>query len=377
MATDYYELLGVARNATDDELKRAYRALARELHPDASGGDPESEARFKQVTLAYETLRDPEKRRRYDMFGPDAVRGSGAGGGPQAGDPFGFGANIGDIFDAFFGGGGGMTGQTRASSRRGSDAEVALEITLEQAAFGAEREVKLRVPVACQTCGGSGARAGTTATSCPECRGAGQVQRVRQSFLGQMVTATACGRCEGTGEIVASPCPECRGQGRRSEDSTVTISVPAGVDEGTTLRVQGKGGAALRGGVPGDLYVHLRMAPDERFERAGNDIVAKVHVSFAQAALGTSIDLDTLDGTSTVDIPAGTQSGKIVRLAGQGIQKLRARGRGDLLVVIVVDTPSRLSKEEDAILRQLAEMRGETVNPPEHGLLSRLRTRKA
>jgi molecular chaperone DnaJ len=375
--TDYYELLGVHRNASDEELKRAYRSLARELHPDANGGDPESETRFKQVTLAYETLRDPERRRRYDMFGPEGVRGSGAGGG-KPGEQFGFGANLGEIFDVFFGGGGGGGGfgaSARPGTRRGADAEIMLEITLEQAAFGATRDLPLRTAVACDTCGGSGARKGTSPTTCPDCRGAGQVQRVRQSFLGQMVTATTCGRCEGTGEVIASPCQDCRGQGRRMEDRSVSITVPAGVDDGTTLRVQGKGASALRGGVPGDLFVHLRMVPDPRFERAGNDLVAKIHVSFAQAALGTSIEFETLDGTSTVEVPAGTQAGKIIRLGGLGIQKLRARGRGDLLVVIIIDTPSRLSKEEDALFRQLAELNDETVNPPEHGLLSRLRSR--
>ncbi|HKH87818.1 MAG TPA: molecular chaperone DnaJ [Acidimicrobiales bacterium] len=372
MTTDYYDLLGVERGASEDDLKRAYRALARELHPDANGGDAESEARFKEVTLAYETLRDPERRRRYDMFGPESVRGSGAGSG---GDPFGFGAtNLGDFFDAFFGGGG-AGGGGRAAARQGANVEVIVDLTLHEAAFGVTKDVSINTPVTCRACSGSGARAGTTPSSCPDCRGAGQVQRVRQSFLGQMVTAMPCGRCQGTGEVVASPCPDCRGQGRRNEDRTLSVNVPAGVDTGSTLRVPGSGAAALRGGVAGDLYVHLRVADDERFERSGDDLLTRLHVSFAQAALGASLDVETLDGVSRVDVAAGTQSGKVTRLSGVGVSRLRGRGRGDLLVEIVVDTPTKLSKEEHELLRQLAELRGEEVAQHEHGLFGRLRSR--
>lgn len=373
VATDYYELLRVHRDATEDEIKRAYRALARELHPDATGGDPETEARFKEVTLAYETLRDPERRRRYDMFGPEGVRGSGAGGG--GGDPFGFTGNLGDIFDAFFGGGGGFGAASRPSARRGVDAEIVVELTLEEAAFGIAKDVAVTGPVVCATCTGTGARPGTSPSTCSECRGTGQLQRVRQSLLGQMVTASPCNRCQGTGETVNSPCPDCRGQGRRNETRSLSVNVPAGVDDGTTLRVAGGGGAALRGGPAGDLYVHLRVANDPRFDRSGNDLVATVHVSAAQAALGTTLQVETLDGSSDIEVPAGTQSGKIVRLGGLGVPRLRSRGRGDLLVHIVVDTPTKLSKEEEELLRQFAELRGELVAPADHGLLSRLRSR--
>jgi molecular chaperone DnaJ len=375
VATDYYELLGVSRSANEDELKKAYRALARELHPDATGGDAATEARFKEVTLAYETLRDPERRRRYDMFGPEGVRGSGGGGG-GGNDPFGFGGNLGDIFDVFFGGGGsGFGGQSRPSARRGADAELVLDLLLAEAAFGGTKDISVNGPVTCATCSGNGARPGTSPSSCADCRGSGQVQRVRQSLLGQMVTATPCGRCQGTGETVASPCPDCRGQGRRNQERTLTINVPAGVDNGATLRVANGGGAALRGGPAGDLYVHLRVAADPRFDRSGHDLVATVHVSFAQAALGTEVEIETLDGSSGIDVPAGTQSGKIIRLGGLGVPKLRARGRGDLLVHIVVDTPTKLSKDEEELVRQFAELRGEAVAPPEHGLISRLRSR--
>ncbi|MDA8038729.1 MAG: molecular chaperone DnaJ [Actinomycetota bacterium] len=374
MASDYYDLLGVNRNASEDDLKRAYRRLARELHPDANGGDEASEARFKEVTLAYETLRDPERRRRYDMFGPEAVRGQGGGPGASMGDPFGYGGNIGDIFEAFFGGGGGFSQQTRPGARRGGDAEVLLQLSLEEAAFGARRDVTVKLPVTCSTCGGSGARPGTSPTSCPECRGTGQVQRVRQSILGQMLTQTTCGRCHGLGEVISSPCSDCRGEGRLTEERTLSVEVPAGVDDGATLRVAGAGPAAVRGGVPGDLFVHLKVAPDPRFERAGNDLVTEIHISFAQAALGAELEIETLEGNEVLEVTAGTQSDTVLRLGGKGVPRLRARGRGDLLVRIVVDTPSRISKEEDELFRRLAALRGEEVASPDTGLLSRLRS---
>lgn len=375
MAESYYELLGVRPDATDDELKRAYRRLARELHPDANGGDAAAEARFKEVTVAYETLRDPERRRRYDLFGPDGSR-HGAGAGP--GDAFVGG--LGDLFDAFFGGGASPFGggaPRRSGPRRGEDAEAILDLRFEEAVFGAERTIDLRQPVACTTCAGSGAAAGTSPSSCPDCDGTGQVRRVRQSILGQVVTTTPCARCRGIGEIVTSPCPDCRGDGRRVEDRSVRVDVPAGVDDGTTLRITGAGPAPFRGGVPGDLYVHLRVAPDARFERSGADLVTVLHVAMTQAALGADIDLELLDGDSeTITVPAGTQTGKVVRLRNRGVPHVRGRGRGDLLVQLVVDTPEQLSKEEEQLVRSLAELRGEKVATGDGGggLFHRLRS---
>ncbi len=372
VATDYYELLGVGRSATDEELKRAYRRLARELHPDANPGDAEAEARFKEVTIAYETLRDPERRQRYDMFGPEAVRGAGGGGA----DPFGFGVNIGDIFESFFGGqpgGFGGTGQ-RAGTRRGNDAEIFVDLSLYEAAFGIAKEVTITLPVPCDTCQATGARPGTTPITCTECRGAGQVQQVRQSFLGQMVTSIVCPRCHGLGQIITSPCPDCRGEGRRTKERPLTVEVPAGVDDGTTLRVSGAGPAAVRGGVSGDLYVHLRVAPEPGLERSGTDLLCKARISFAQAALGTTVEVPSLEGPLELDIPAGTQSGEVLRLAGKGVPRLRSKRRGDLLVSVSVETPSRLTKDEEALLRRLAELRGEEVAPPESSLISKIRS---
>ncbi|HET6794337.1 MAG TPA: J domain-containing protein, partial [Acidimicrobiales bacterium] len=306
MAEDYYALLGVARSATDDEIKKAYRRLARELHPDANPDDPAAGERFKEVTLAYETLRDPERRRRYDMFGPDADR-VGAGGG----DP---GAFFGDIFDTFFGGGFQRGGRHRAGPPRGPDAETALELSFEEAVFGSQHDVTVRTAVACATCGGSGARTGTTPTTCSACGGTGEVRRVRQSLLGQLVTSGPCGQCGGLGEEIRSPCPDCGAEGRRVESRTWTVDVPPGVDDGTTLRLTGRGPVGPRGGPPGDLYVHLRVRPHDRFDRSGFDLHTRVPVSFSQAALGVQIDLETLDGTEEVNLPAGTQTGTVFRL---------------------------------------------------------------
>ena len=373
MAESYYDLLGVSADATDDELKRAYRRLARELHPDANGGDQEAEARFKEVTLAYETLRDPERRRRYDLFGPDGNRSGGRAGG----DPFVGG--LGDLFDAFFGGGASPFGggAPRGSGpSRGEDAEAILDLRFDEAVFGVDRTLDLRQPVTCEVCGGSGSASGTNPVHCPDCAGTGQVRRVRQSILGQVVTTTPCTRCRGIGEVVTAPCPTCRGDGRHVADRSVRVEVPAGVDDGTTLRITGAGGAPYRGGVPGDLYVHLRVAPDERFERSGADLVTALHVAMTQAALGATIDLELLDGsTEAITVPAGTQTGKVIRLRGQGVPHVRGRGRGDLLVQVVVDTPERLSKEEEQLLRSLAELRGEKVASGDGGgLFHRLRS---
>jgi molecular chaperone DnaJ len=368
VATDYYALLGVGRTANDEELKRAYRKLARELHPDANGGDPASEARFKEVTVAYETLRDPERRRRYDMFGE-----SGGGRGAAPGDIFGGG--LGDLFESFFGQS--PFGGTRPSGpRRGDDVELVLDVAFEEAVFGVTREVVYRGVVGCTECAGTGAAPGTAPVTCAECRGQGQVQRVRQSILGQVVTTGVCPTCRGLGETIATPCSACRGEGRRAEEQRVNVEIPPGVDDATTLRVQGAGSAAVRGGVPGDLYVHLRVAPHERFERAGNDLVAAFHVPLTQAALGAELEFATLDGTEQITVPAGTQTGRVVRLKGRGVPHVRGRGRGDLHVRLVVDTPSDLTREQEALLRQLAALRGEEV-AGEVGRFGRLRSSRS
>lgn len=371
MATDYYELLGVSRSASDDDIKKAYRRLARELHPDANPDDPAAHDRFKEVSVAYETLRDPERRRRYDMFGPEGAR-AGAG----AGDPFnGQGFGLGDIFDAFFGGaGGGGFGTRQRGPLRGQDMELLLEMDFEDAVFGARREISLRAPVACTTCGATGAKPGTHPQQCSGCGGAGEIRRVRQSLLGQVVTASPCPRCGGAGQEIVDPCPDCRGEGRRTEEKVYEVDVPPGVDDGTQLRLPNRGAAGPRGGPPGDLYLHIRVRPHPRFVREGQNLVSEVRISFAQAALGAHVTFEALDGEEDLVIPAGTQNGRVFTLRGRGVPAGHGRGGGDLLVRVVVETPTDLTKEEQELLRQFAHLRGDDVAPADSGFLSRIRS---
>ncbi len=367
---DLYGLLGVSPAATDDEIKRAYRKKARELHPDANPGDAAAEAKFKEVSLAYEVLRDPERRNRYDRFGPEGVFGQGAGA-PGAG--FGFEGGIGDLFEAFFGGMGASAGRPRRRGPvPGADAEVSLNLTLVEAAFGDRKDLSVRLPVTCDTCSGSGAEPGTLVLACPECQGTGELRRVRQSLLGQVVTAVACGRCQGLGEVIPNPCPDCRGEGRRLEDRSFAVEVPAGVEHGSTLRLADRGPAGPRGGPNGSLFVHLTVTQDERFEREGDDLHTTVHVSTAQAALGGHAEVATLEDVRQVAVSPGTQSGHVVRLKGAGVTHLRGRGRGDLFVHVVVDTPTDLTAKQQELLRQLAQERGEAIDEGAgDGMLSR------
>ena len=367
MPNDFYEVLGVARDATDDEIKKAYRQLARQYHPDANAGDPASEARFKEISVAYDTLRDPEKRRRYDMYGAQGV---------GAGDPGmgGFDFGVSDLFDAFFGGGFGGGTRGPAGPPRGPDAEVHLVLDLEEAAFGATKPVELRMPVECERCHGSGCEPGTHPSTCRTCSGAGEVRTVRRTILGQMMTATPCAACRGTGREILSPCRDCRGDGRVTLPATVEVQVPAGIDDGQRLRLAGRGPAAPRGGEPGDLYVSIAVRPHTRFERDGDDLLHVLRLPMTQATLGAHLKIDTLDGEEDLLIPAGTQTGRIFRLRGRGVPTLRGRGRGDLIVRVEVVVPEKLSSEEAQLVRQLAELRGEAVAPREEGFFSRIKS---
>jgi molecular chaperone DnaJ len=376
MAQDYYQLLGVSRSASAEELKKAYRGKARELHPDANPDDPASSERFKDVALAYEVLSDPERRARYDRYGPE-VAGSGGGGDPFAG--FGGGGGLGDIFEAFFGGagfggGGGGGSRQQAGPPRGRDQEVAVELSFTDAVFGAQKPVTVRTAVVCGECSGSGAGEGTAPVRCADCNGSGQVRKIRQSVLGQMVTSGPCTRCGGMGQVVVTPCSGCRGEGRVIEDKTYTVDIPAGVDDGSTLRLTGRGAAGPRGGATGDLYVHLRVRAHEVFARDGWNLVCDLPVSVAQAALGVHVPFDTLDGTEDLVVPAGTQTGRVFRLRGRGVPHVNDRGRGDLLVEVKVETPTKLSKRAEELLRELAAERGEEVAPSDHSLIGRIKS---
>jgi molecular chaperone DnaJ len=369
---DYYELLGVSRTASNEEIKRAYRRKARELHPDANDGDAATAERFKEVARAYQVLSDPEQRDRYDRFGE-----AGVGGADARGDDM-FSGGLNDLFDAFFGGSSpfGTAGGRRrpAGPPRGQDLEVVADLSFEQAVFGDTVSVSLRLPQRCPECGGTGAGSGTQPVTCADCGGSGQVQRVRQSLLGQMVTSAPCPRCGGLGEVVVTPCPTCRGEGRVTKEHTYQVDVPAGVDTGSTLRLSGRGAAGPRGGKAGDLFVHLRVAPHDRYRREGNDLVTEVPISIAQAALGTTIVLPTLDGDEELVVPAGTQPGREFRLRNRGVPRLQGRGRGDLRAVLEVAVPTKLDEDEEALLRQLAAKRGEVVTPPDKGLISRIKS---
>jgi molecular chaperone DnaJ len=368
---DFYELLGVSRTASDDEIKRAYRQLARELHPDTNP-DPAAEEQFKKVTLAYEILRDPERRQRYDTFGPEGLRGTGAAGGGPGANPFAdFG--LGDLFESFFGAGFGG-GRGRGGPVGGANLEVVADLDFEDAVFGIKHEVTLRAPVRCDTCDGIGAAPGTSPVRCSVCEGTGEIRRVRQSILGQMVTASPCSRCGGMGQEIASPCPDCRGDGRRTEERSYAVEVPGGVDNGTTLRLAGRGAAGPRGGPNGDLYVHVRVRPHERFQRDGFNLVHDLHVPMTQATLGAHIPFTTLDGDEDLVLPAGTQTGREFRLRGRGVPHLEGRGRGDLIVRAVVETPTRLSRGEEELLRKFAIERGEEVASEDTGLFSKIRS---
>ena len=372
---DYYELIGVSRTATAEEIKKAYRKKARELHPDANPGDAAAEERFKQVAQAYEVLSDADARARYDRFGEAGV-GSAAGG-PNIGDMF-TGGGFGDLFDAFFGGGGGAFGGGGrggpAGPPRGQDLEVVADITFAQAVFGATVPVEVRTALRCEECGGSGAGSGTQPVTCSECNGRGQVQRVRQSMLGQMVTSSACPRCGGLGQVIVTPCPSCKGDGRVITEKTYQVDVPAGVDTGSTLRLTGRGAVGPRGGGAGDLYVHIRVAAHDTFTRDGDDLVADLPISMVQAALGTKIMLPTLDGEEEITVPAGTQPGKEFVFRQRGAHRLHGRGRGDVRVRITVQIPTKLTEFETDLLTKYAQSRGEAVGGSEHGLFSRIKS---
>jgi molecular chaperone DnaJ len=356
MSRDYYEVLGVSRDASQEEIKRAYRQLARKYHPDVSS-EQDAEESFKEVNSAYEVLSDPDKRRMYNTYGTDVPNGFGGfdfGGGR---DPF-------DIFAEVFGnlGGFGGFGQTnRSGPRRGGDVRSSIDITFEEAVFGVEKEVDVQRQEVCPTCDGSRAEPGTSSEQCPECRGAGQVRHTQRTFLGSFVNIVTCPRCNGKGTIVTKPCHECNGQGRVYRRRRIKVAIPAGVDDGVTIRLAGQGEPGERGGPPGNLYVTLNVKPHVYFKRHNNDVILEMQINVAQAALGDSVTVPTLDGERQITVPAGTQSGAIFRLRNLGIPYLRGNGRGDQLIVVQVATPTHLSARQKELFHELADTLGTEV----------------
>lgn len=359
MPRDYYEVLGVSRDASDEELKKAYRRLARQCHPDANPDDPEAEAKFKELGEAYAVLSDPNRRSTYDRFGSASSVGGGF-------DPF-------DIFASFFGGDPfGFGGGRRSGPQRGRDLVVALELTLEEVVTGVTKSFPVRSLRGCTRCSGSGAEPGSTATTCERCGGSGTVRLMQRGFFGNVVTASTCPECRGAGQKISDPCTECGGEGRIERDEEVKVEVPAGVEDGMQLRVTGRGEAGPRGGIAGDLYVQLRVKERKGFVREGDDILVNVEVPFTQAALGTTLKIDSIDGKLEVEVPPGTQPGETVVVRGAGVTHLNRGGRGDMVIKLDVRVPTNLSSEEDALIRKLAALRGEDVS--EHqGFIDKIR----
>jgi molecular chaperone DnaJ len=361
MAADLYEILGVTRQASQEDIKKAYRQLARELHPDVNG-DAAAVERFKQVTGAYEILSDPQKRQRYDAFGQTN--------GP-AGVPF---TDIQDIFDMFFGGGGfggigtrTRRGPRRSSVQRGEDLYAAVSLSLTEAAFGANRDLQIERLVTCDRCMGNGAEPGTAPVACRTCGGAGEVQQVRRSIFGTVMTASPCHVCRGTGREVLDPCETCGGRGRRQDVGSLSVEIPPGVSDGMELRVNGAGNAGVDGGSSGDLFVGVQVETSPAFERRGQDLVSVLRVPFSQAALGAEVEVQTLDGPERIRLDPGTPPGTVIRVRGRGVPNLNRRGRGDLYVTVQLDVPRELSKEERQLLDRFAELRDERTSKREPG----------
>ena len=342
----YYEILGVEREASAQQLKTAYRKLALKYHPDRNPGDKEAEEMFKEAAEAYEVLTDPKKRGIYDQYGHEGLSGQGFSGFSGFDDIF---SSFGDIFEEFFGFGGGRRGRNRVM--RGADLRYDMRLEFMEAAFGAEKEIDIQKPETCDICGGTGCEEGASPIVCPQCQGTGQ-STTRQGFF---TVRTTCPQCRGQGRIIENPCPKCHGQGVVQARKKVTVRIPAGVDNGSRLRLSGEGEAGPQGGPPGDLYVFLYVEPHEYFQRQGVDVVCQVPISFIQAALGADIKVRTLEGEADLNIKKGTQPGDIVTLPNQGIPSLRGNGRGDQIIQLMVKTPTNLSKKQEALLEEFAK----------------------
>ncbi|HEY8293456.1 MAG TPA: molecular chaperone DnaJ [Thermomicrobiales bacterium] len=361
---DYYEVLAVERGANGDEIKRSYRRLARQYHPDVNS-EPGAEERFKEVVEAYEVLSDDEKRAAYDRFGHAGVNG-GAGGSPFGGFDFS------DIFDSFFGGG--RSGASPSAPMRGDDIRAAVNLTFAEAIFGIEKEVSVTHHDTCPTCHGTRMEGGAQPDVCPKCAGAGQVRRMQNTILGQFMTATTCDRCGGEGVLITDPCRTCRGEGRVRATKSLSVAVPAGIDDGMQIRIAGQGDAGVRGGPPGNLYVVARVLADPLFRRDGTTIHLALPVNIAQLALGAEIDVPTVDGVpEKITVPAGTQTGETFRIRGKGAPDVRSGRRGDQVVAVQVETPSELTEEQRELLRQLATAFGVRVHEQGRGFLGRIK----
>ena len=358
---DYYEVLGIQKGASEDEIKRAYKKLARKYHPDMNPGDKEAEEKFKEINEANEILSDPTKKSRYDQFGfagvdPNYGAGGGGFGGGAGGFDFG---DLGDIFGSFFGGGFGGTQQRRNGPQRGESIRMSVPVSFTEAAFGCEKDVTLERSEQCPTCHGNGCAEGTTPEICPECRGSGTVQVRRQTPMGVFATTATCTKCGGSGKIIHQPCAECHGNGRVHKRRTVKVSIPAGIDNGQTISLRGQGHAGKNGGPNGDLLITVMVKPHDLFRRDGTSVFCEAPITFTQAVLGAELEIPTIDGKVKYTIPEGTQTGTVFRLRGMGIPVLNGRGRGDQYVTVTIETPQNLNREQKDALRKFSETLGE------------------
>ncbi|MGA2462907.1 MAG: molecular chaperone DnaJ [Thermodesulfobacteriota bacterium] len=344
---DYYKILGVSRDATEEEIKRSYRKIAMQYHPDRNPGNKEAEEKFKIASEAYEVLSDPEKREIYDHYGIEGLKGTGFTGFRGFDDIF---SAFGDIFEDFFGFG--TTYKRRTKAHPGADLRYDLKISFYDAAFGKETEIEIPKDVLCDICNGTGAKPGTHPAICPNCKGTGQVTRSQGFFT----ISTTCSQCRGGGKFIPHPCKECRGLGRVKVNQKIQIKLPPGVDTGSKLRIRGEGEEGERGGPPGDLFVFLYVEPHDFFSRDGDDIICQIPISFTQAALGSEIEIPTLNGKRNLSIPKGTEGGEIFKIKGEGFSKLRGYGRGDQVVQTVVKTPKNLTKRQEELLREFEEI---------------------
>jgi molecular chaperone DnaJ len=368
---DYYEVLGVSRNASEQDLKAAFRRLAKEYHPDRNPGDKDAERRFKEINEAYEALKDPQKRAAYDQFGHAAFEMGGGRAGPGGFGPD-FAASMSDIFDDLFGEfmGGRRGARPRSGRERGADLRYNLEITLGEAYLGKTAQIRVPASVACEMCGGSGAKAGTKPSSCPTCGGYGKV-RASQGFF---TIERTCPACQGRGEVIEDPCASCAGAGRVVKERTLSVNIPAGVEDGTRIRLAGEGEAGLRGGPPGDLYIFLSIKPHEFFQRDGADVFCKVPISMVTAALGGQIEVPTLDGGVTrVKVPEGTETGKQFRLKGKGMPVLRSKLQGDMYIQVEVETPKNLTRRQRELIEEFERVSHKDTSPSSSGFFAKVR----
>ncbi|WP_458863529.1 molecular chaperone DnaJ [Acidaminobacterium chupaoyuni] len=359
---DFYEVLGLQKGATDDEIKKAYRRLAKKYHPDLNPGDKEAEERMKEVNAAYEVLSDPEKKSRYDQFGHagvDPSYGAGAGAGGYGGyGGFGEDFDLGSIFDSFFGGGGRSQAQ-RNGPRRGENVQVNITLTFEEAAFGCEKEINVSRVENCPDCGGSGAKKGTHKETCPDCHGTGQVKTTQRTVFGVFQSSGPCPRCHGTGKIIKEPCETCHGAGAVRRSRTINVKIPAGIDHGQTISVRGEGSVGANGGPTGDVYVTVSIKPHDIFKRRGQDVMIEMPVTFVQATLGAELTVPTIDGKVQYTMPEGTQPDTIFRIKGKGIPNINGRGRGDHYVKVKIEIPKNLTEDQRQILARFDESVGE------------------